>query len=289
MSQTEHKITVLVLAHKNPDQISTLLKTLGSKFDVYLHIDAKSQIRTEEFSAFPNVTAIKTRKIFWGSFSMVEATLDLMKLALPRQYDRYILISGQDLPTKTPDQISEFFQGVPEREFVQGLNLKDWDQGGLDRITLFHGPSPVGAVGARKFLLKLFDFFSIKVQKYLGFNRKTLWDFYCGPQWVDLTGFAVERILELVETAPHFVRRFKFTACADEIFFPTALHYLAMGDRIANETLRFIDWESGPEYPRTLRAEDISRLENGSHLFARKFDEQVDTYAIDVMCRKFLV
>lgn len=287
MNFRDPKIAVLVLAHQNSMQVATLLKMLHLNFDIYLHLDAKSKIDTQEFAMYQNVTAIKSRKIYWGSFSMVEATLDLMKIAHPRNYDRYILISGQDLPTKTAKQISEFFKRVPELEFVQGLNLKDWDKGGLDRISLFHGPSPVGTLGARKFLLRLFDFVSMKVQKYLGVNRKTRWDFYCGPQWVDLTGFAVERILQLVETAPHFVRRFNFTSCADEIFFPTALHYLGMGDRIANETLRFIDWESGPEYPRVLRVEDISRLENGSHLFARKFDEKVDKPAIDVICRKF--
>ncbi len=283
------RIAVLVLAHKNSTQVEKLLKILTLKFDVYLHIDAKSNLETNEFAIFQNVTVIKSRKISWGSFSMVQATLDLLQLAHARKYDRYILISGQDLPTKTPEQISEFFERVPDLEFVEGLNLKDWDKGGLDRISLFHGPSPVGALGLRKFLLQLFDFASMKVQKYFRVHRKTAWDFYCGPQWVDLTGFAAERILQLVESAPDFLRRFKFTSCADEIFFPTALHYLGIEDRIANQTLRFIDWESGPEYPRILRVEDISRLDNGSHIFARKFDEKVDRRAIDAVCGKFPV
>ncbi|MNL71824.1 hypothetical protein D3C87_1970430 [compost metagenome] len=45
-----------------------------------------------------------------------------------------------------------------------------------------------------------------------------------------------------------------------------------------NEIKRYTDWETGPEFPRTLRAEDYERIrQKGTECFwGRKFDLDVD-------------
>ncbi len=45
--------------------------------------------------------------------------------------------------------------------------------------------------------------------------------------------------------------------------------------------MRYVDWDSGPEYPRTLRINDYEKVMETKNLFARKFDETVDMEIID--------
>jgi len=226
----------------------------------------------------PGSKVIKKYKISWGSFAMVKATLDLMRLAQSAGYERYVLISGQDLPIKSNRQIREFFDANKGTDFIQSLNLRMWDAGGFERVSHFHLQSPTGSKGLKQFLLKVGGKLLSEIQTRLGYVRKTSWDFYCGPQWVDLTGDTVDKVLSLVSTNPKFLRRFRATTCADEIFFQSAIHYLGLEDRSSNVSLRYIDWKSGPEYPRTLRADDYESLLASDALFARKFDTQVDAW-----------
>lgn len=273
-------IAVLVLAHKNQEQVAELCSQL-SDFDVYIHVDTKSNILLGELGTLPNVSAISTRSVYWGSFAMVQATLDLMKIAAGRGHSRYLLISGQDWPIKSSIEISEFYLGRPSTNFVQALNLRDWERGGLERVTRWHMRSPVGTTGLTNYALRLSGFVLAKIQAALKINRKSLWDFYCGPQWMDLTGEAVSAVLNLVESEPQFLKRFRGTSCSDEIFFQTALTYLGFENTFSNFQTRYIDWKSGPEHPRTLRISDLGALSQSDALFARKVDAQIDDSVIE--------
>ena len=66
-------------------------------------------------------------------------------------------------------------------------------------------------------------------------------------------------------------------------FFQTAIHYLGLEGRSSSESLRYIDWASGPEHPRTLRSEDLQRLAGSGALFARKFDTSTDARVIEMV------
>jgi hypothetical protein len=77
-----------------------------------------------------------------------------------------------------------------------------------------------------------------------------------------------------------YIKRYKWTICADEIFYQTIINQID-GINIINNCLRYIDWKSGPEHPRILRINDYEKIMESGNLFARKFDETVDNEIID--------
>ncbi|HFO5786019.1 TPA: hypothetical protein ACHKCT_004846, partial [Escherichia coli] len=55
--------------------------------------------------------------------------------------------------------------------------------------------------------------------------------------------------------------------CGDEVFFHTLLKHLNVTDiyhntTMINDALRYIDWTTGPEYPRMLNEKDIEQIKN---------------------------
>jgi hypothetical protein len=101
------RIAVMMLVHKNENQVNRLINHLSKGFDVYIHIDKRSSLKiyTQE-----NIFVYKKYKTYWGSFNQIIATLYLLKKAHRKKYDRYILISGQELPIKTNTEIKIFFR-----------------------------------------------------------------------------------------------------------------------------------------------------------------------------------
>ena len=75
---------------------------------------------------------------------------------------------------------------------------------------------------------------------------------------------------------PAVLRRFRNTRCADEIVLQTLLLNSRFRDRVENTPLCFVDWQTGPEYPRTFTLDDFPRLLESGAYFARKFDSTKD-------------
>ena len=84
-----------------------------------------------------------------------------------------------------------------------------------------------------------------------------------------------KKIFEYLEKDKSYIPRYKWTRCADEIFYQTIIAKIE-GLNIENNYLRYVDWQSGPEYPKILRNEDYEKIILANALFARKFDEEVD-------------
>jgi hypothetical protein len=84
-----------------------------------------------------------------------------------------------------------------------------------------------------------------------------------------------------VESNPEFLIRFRHTLCPDEMFFQTAAHLIGSGMCGTAGLLRYVDWTTGPEHPRTLRMGDLENLSISDALFARKLDEKVDSELIE--------
>jgi len=99
---------VLVLAHK-PAPLAHLLPLLSPPLDVFVHMDAKSPFDPAGFALPPNARWVEPRRaVFWGGFSMVQATRDLLAAALSAgpDYARFVLISGDALPLHPSPQLA---------------------------------------------------------------------------------------------------------------------------------------------------------------------------------------
>ena len=82
----EIEIVYLIVAHSNPDMLGRLINALDSKrAHFFIHIDKKTDI--SEFLPFipikQNVHLSENRiKVFWGGYSQVQATLNIMEEAI---------------------------------------------------------------------------------------------------------------------------------------------------------------------------------------------------------------
>lgn len=275
------RIAVLVIAHEDADHLNALVTHLAASFDVYVHLDRKGDMKTLDVSRGERIHVISRRRVHWGSYGMIQATLDLMTLAVRSQADRYLLISGRDIPLLSNGSIDAFFRERTDREFIECARLPlpadAGEHGWLDRVSWFYSPSERGIPGLRGRLLGRARSVSYRLNSGLRVSRPTRGlEFYGGSNWWNLTHDAVQGVVDLVDREPRYLRRFRMTGSADEIFVQTALMAIGFGDRVESTSLRFVDWTTGPEFPRTLRTEDHTRIRESGMLFARKVDARVD-------------
>jgi len=286
------RIAIMMLVHKNENQVNRLINHLSKNFDIYVHIDKKTSIKINKIN---NVYVYKEYKTYWGSFNQIMATLFLLKKGYERHYDRYILISGQDLPIKTNEEIINFFDDN-NYEYIEleKLPTKFWaGNGGLDRLTKYH----IMNGGIKKYqilsrLLRKIFHTNISVGNYF-LNiitgkikeRKIDYNFYGGANWSNYTHNCVDKIFKYLENDKNYIKRYRWTHCADEIFYQTIIAGIE-NLNIENNCLRYVDWESGPEYPRILRDEDYEKIIKTKALFGRKFDENIDKNIIEKIYKK---
>ncbi len=271
------KIAILILAHKSATQLNRLIGHLSSDFDLFVHLDRKSLLRIEDIEAGENIRVFRQYPVYHGSPNMNKACLELLRAAFSKGYDRYLLISGQDVPIKTNKEIHDFFTNNPNEYLeCERLPKKDWDNGGLERVRKYHPLSPYGTSGIKKYFLllqkKLWKAFNILL--HVERNLDTI--FYGGSNWFNVSHACVSGILQYLEQNPGYINRYRFTSNSDEIFLQTIIMNLPLNNEIVQSSLRYVDWASGPEFPRILRVTDYDKIVNSGMLFARKVDDNVD-------------
>ncbi len=268
-----NKNCILILTHKNHNQIMRLINHLKTDFDLYVHIDKRNKLNIKSFD---NVNVYKEFKTYHGGVSLVIATLFLIEEAYKNNYDRYIFISGQDVPLKTNKEIINFFDTNKNKEYISyesinnseamykemSFRLNSYNFGKLYRL-IFH----------RNIRELLSNFPLIK--------RTTPENIYYGSQWWNLTNNAIKYILDYTKQNPNFLKRFNYTWGSDEFFFQSILLNSKFKDNCVNDCLRYLVWNGGT--PFNLEMKDYDDIKNNinDNLFARKFDENIDNDIID--------
>lgn len=261
------KIAILMLIHEYKEQQKILIGNLAKDFDVFVHIDKRSKIKIEDVK-MENVFPYKEYKVYWGHYNQILATLFLFKKANEKKYDRYIFISGADIPLKSNAEIKIFFQNNEKEYFsFSELPVLHLASGGFDRIDYFHVKS------LKRGKMNIFEKLLCKIENKI--NREILTPFmkslnitrrikgmryFFGANWMDLTGKCVSQIIEYTDTHKKFVRSFRYTINADEIFFQTIICNFVKDIVIENVTLRYIDWEGCKASPHIFVKEDYQKI-----------------------------
>ncbi|WIH81398.1 beta-1,6-N-acetylglucosaminyltransferase [Brachyspira pilosicoli] len=267
------KNCILILAHKNHNQIMRLINHLKTDFDLYVHIDKRNKLNIKSFD---NVNVYKEFKTYHGGVSLVIATLFLIEEAYKNNYDRYIFISGQDVPLKTNKEIINFFDTNKNKEYISyesinnseamykemSFRLNSYNFGKLYRL-IFH----------RNIRELLSNFPLIK--------RITPKNIYYGSQWWNLTNNAIKYILDYTKQNPNFLKRFNYTWGSDEFYFQSILLNSEFKNNCINDNLRYLIWGVGT--PINFQMKDYENIKNNinNNIFARKFDEDIDNTIID--------
>ena len=138
------KHAILLLWHKDIEQLKNLIKLFDEDFKFYIHIDKKSIITKEEIGRLKNNQQIaevyQKYRINWGGFNILKAELLLLQEIVRDNSIGYIhFMSGQDYPIKKLDGIKSFFSKNNGKEFIEYIKLpvKKWEHGTYDRFVYY--------------------------------------------------------------------------------------------------------------------------------------------------------
>ena len=271
---------VLVLAHKNINQVIELSALLRKKFEVYIHFDKKAHLNEDQQDRLVDLDVhwIATQDVHWGAWSIVQATIDLFNLALKDKRITYFhLISGQDWPVKDLDEIYRFFEdndklyiwNYPSAKYKKsGEPLVDWQKFyfNYDRI---NRRSKFGKIYHRLSIAKQTLLHVDKLKK-LGIDL-TL---YNGSQLVDLPRDASAYLIDYLQKHPNVEKMFMTGFCSDEFWVPTILrNNTEFAQRIDTNNHRYIDWQARDgSAPAVLDDRDYDKVRQSDAWFMRKIE-----------------
>lgn len=285
------KVSFLILAHKNPTQIVTFINALDCEaFNFFIHINRKSSIEghsiLERIKNRKNVYFLDEREeVNWGGYSLVKATLLLLKKSLEIGQGDYIsLHSGQDLPIKSKAQILDYLNKNRGKEFLEFWKIprEGWGvDGGLRRIKYYWFIDELGYDESIKL---------IEEQKSLNAERKFFSNMqpYGGSMWWAITSECARYIIDYVNQNKAFCDYYKYTLLPDEGFFQTIILNSHFKDKVINNNLRYLEWEPWQSHPNIFRKGDYNKLISSDRLFARKFDVNVDSKIIKMITDKIV-
>jgi hypothetical protein len=272
------KIAHLILTHKNPAQLQKLIEAMDHPdMDFFIHVDKKTDIGPFLLlQKRPRVSFIKNRvKIYWAGYGTIQATINGFHEILPGNYDYVNVISGQDFPLKTPDELLQHLQYNRGTEFITCETVGgEWPEAKV-RMTDYHlinwripGKHRLEML-ANKFLPKrAFPFAFTIVGR---------------ANWFTITASAARYILDFLEKNRNVVRFFKYSWGADEIIFSTILYNSGFKEKI-QPNLVYVDWRGQTDgHPKILGVEDLHEMKASGKFFARKFDADRDSVVLDAL------
>ncbi|NJO94265.1 MAG: hypothetical protein HC820_07835 [Hydrococcus sp. RM1_1_31] len=112
---------------------------------------------------------------------------------------------------------------------------------------------------------------------------------YGGSQWWCLSRDCIKYINNFIQNNSEFVDYYKYVFIPDESFFQSVVSNSPFKYNIANDDLRFVDWEnSNPTPPAVLDTNYLEILQNSSKLLARKFDIKRSSEILDLIDKEIL-
>ena len=258
-----------------------------SSFDnnlILIHVDLNSDIEVFQSLRSENVIIIKDRvHVCWGGYGMVDATIRLIRYALCTNFDYLFLLSGDDLPCKTNKYVDDFLKSIKMKNLIHFQDSRNTYVSPDERVKYlyfkFHFKK-------EKSLLDKVRILGYRIVK--NYHRNSLYDefimkggsFYKGTQWFSINKKTADKLMFFITNNDWYVNLFLKSLIPDELFFHTAIKYLGIDDNYHDESkrsdaLRYIDWESGPDYPKILGDSDLMSIKRSECLFARKFSSDV--------------
>jgi len=265
------QIAYLFLGYRAPRILAASAQILNDDNDLFfLHVDKKLDLTNymQDMNA-PHVQPISERFVInWGTFSMVEAEVALLRAALAvSSPDYFVFLSDDCFPIKSKAFIrAGILEGsygmpcTPISRMPAAFLERYWDfhycgQFGFDRLTRpFYRDD-------REELVKLL---------YLLDRGKAQVDLHHASQWCCLSRDDVAKILDVCENNTHVYLSFRFSKIPDEHFFPTIIRR-PKGEY--NRQIMYTEWPRYNEFkgPRVFEAvEQLESALQSDQLFIRK-------------------
>lgn len=271
---------VLIIAHRDVDQVIQLANILAPRFEVYIHFDKKLSLtnqQTSELKSNRHVHHFSKIDVHWGGWSIGQVAVDLMKWALKNPDISYLhLISGQDWPVQPIDKIYQFYE-KNNQIYLQHYNVVGKKKTGEPMIWWQKYYFPYDRMNRRTFYGKIYHRLNLIVQTICRVNKfKKLnihYDIYSGANWCDIPRDAAEYALAYFDNHPN-LRKMLATGCfSDEFWLQTILCNSAeYRNRLNNNIHRYILMEhQHGSRPAILDMSNVKQIESSDAQFARKF------------------
>lgn len=270
-----------ILCHQWNDNLALTIEYLSSFSEnkVLIHLDTK-MATIEPFAKLvkDNVTILSSRfDIKWGGIQMVKATLALMSASDCYQYDYFFLLSGDDLLVSNNLKINNILESSIGKDFI---HLQDERNCYVDPYQRFKKKYPKLTYKKNKNIfekiyLRLTHAFLSRNDMGMRYLVKKNIKLYKGSQWFTIRKQTVKKILDFNQHNPDYLKSFEFSFCPDEMFFHSLIMSQHDQNRYCdkskvNDCLRFMEWNTGPEYPKLLSKNEIFALRDKGYFFARK-------------------
>ena len=285
-----HRHAYLILAHEDTLVLRRLLALVDDeRNDIFIHIDKNSKdISIENILKCVKKSKVNINRkyrVYWGNNSIALAELELIKQASKGQYHYYHILSGADLPIKSKEEIWDFFESHEGKEFIH-FGTKEYQNDIRCRYNQYHFFSKqLGRKRDKKFWVDM-ETYSLAIQRRLHIDRtkKVSYAFYGGANWGSITNNLAQYI---VKNIGKYKRSFQFTQNSDELMLQTIVMdspymnsvYHLKFDNDYQACVRHIDWNRGNPY--VFKRNDFTELIQSKNMFARKFDEKVDSDIVE--------
>lgn len=280
------KHCLLMTAYKDSRLINKFISTIPRCWGIYIHLDKKSNIEASEIDSRAKV--YKVNNINWGGVEHLDSILMLMDIAhKDTTYDYYHIVTGQDFLASHPKDFDKIL-GNNKMNYMGYFSLprKDWWKGGY---YILQYKTLASRMDVRKLSGRILNKSYYLIQKIFHLQR-TLpnYPLFGGSVYGSFTNEAIEFFL-YSELAKDLRSRLNNTTCSEEIFFQTLLLNSPLKNKIVNNHLRYMDWNTpkGPR-PKVLLLEDFEKFYGKELLFCRKVDYNKSKDLIDKIYQQIL-
>ncbi len=240
------KIAYICLCHMDPIFVARTAKALSYENDgFFIHVDEKKDIEPFLSSCreLPNVFFVKDRvPNYWGGFNSIVATMRTLKLAFEtNNYERFVLLQGQDYPIFSPKEIHNFFAKHRDIEFCKGKNIssscekKDYMK--CCGFWLMDTKTKNFFVKAFRFALMKINRLGIKYRPASFKTKNEKWDIYHGWAQFALTRACIAHILDIYNSNQAYNKYMKHRFPPDEIYIPTIVHNSCFKENVSTNVI----------------------------------------------------
>lgn len=276
------KIAYLITAYKDFETLYELSEMLTKTDYVFIHVDEKSKTITDEniakLNSLPGCRAIRKYRILWGSFTHVQAILELMMLALSKEDVGYIhMLTGEDYPIVPLAKISEMFADC-EQIYMGYIRPEDLPESVTVRYRYYNWFQNKNV--KNKLLWSAQDL-TTKLQDKVGVRREGIGEFgenqiYKGLVYISMPAEAGKYVVSYLAKHPDFWSDLEKCQVPEEFLFQTIfMNSQEWREKVVDKELRYMDWTKGdgssPSYLTETDYPLIEKAREDGCIFARKF------------------
>jgi len=264
-----------------------------------VHVDASVDIEPFKRELEPLLGTGRLRLLeqrvdcHWGGPGHLMATLGAahQALASEHEFSHLVLLTGQDYPIRPTDEIRDSLARQAGKSFLSwslgtGNELPDEQRQGNEH---WHWNGSLGRLVQRHYKLpgrrRPIALPPQRLRHRLpsrklpeGLTPAQGLAYWC------LSREAIAYCLDYARRRPDIGNFLKRSLVADEFYFQMVLLSSELAPTLVNEDLRYLNWDGW--HPHTLTMDDLGPMLASRKLFARKFDQHVDSAVLDALDRQ---